>query len=110
MCGKYWNSSVETFIKTVFGLLLRLVLALLGLVFLLSLLTVALALLALWGLRALWARLTGRPVQPLAFTILRRAQWQRFYRPGGGPRADDADVIDVEARQVPPGPQDRLGR
>jgi hypothetical protein len=110
MCGKYWNSSVETFIKTVFGLLLRLVLALLGLVFLLSLLTVALLLLVLWGLRALWARLTGRPVQPLAFTILRRAQWQRFYRPGAGPRADDADVIDVEARQVPPQPPDRLGR
>lgn len=101
---------METFIKTVFGLLLRLVLALLGLVFLLSLLTVALALLALWGLRALWARLTGRPVQPLAFTILRRAQWQRFYRPGAGPRADAADVIDVEARQVPPEPSDRLGR
>jgi hypothetical protein len=101
---------VETFIKTVLSLLLRLVLALMGLVFVLSLLTVALVLLALWGLRALWARLTGRPVQPLAFTILRRAQWQRFYRPGGAPRADDADVIDVEARQVPPGPPDRLGR
>lgn len=101
---------METFIKTVLGLLLRLVLALLGLVFLLSLLTVALLLLALWGLRALWARLTGRPVQPLAFTFLRRAQWQRFYRPGAGSRADDADVIDVEARQVPPGPQDPLGR
>lgn len=102
--------TMESILKRIFGLLLRTALLLLGLVFALSLLTVALGLLALWGLRALWARLTGRPVQPLAFTILRRAQWQRFYRPGAAPRADDADVIDVESRQVPPGPAQRLDR
>jgi hypothetical protein len=83
---------------------------LMGLVFLLSLLAAALLLLALWGLRALWARLTGRPVQPLAFAILRRAQWQRFYRPGAAQTARDADVIDVESRQVDGPPADRLGR
>lgn len=95
--------NLEKMIKTLFGFLLRLVLALMGLVFLLSLL-------AVWGLRALWARLTGRPVQPLAFAILRRAQWQRFYRPGAAQTARDADVIDVESRQVDSPPSDRLGR
>jgi len=102
--------TVESILKRIFGLLLRTLLLLMGLVFVLSLLAVALILLALWGLRALWARLRGRPVQPLAITILRRAQWQRFYRPGAAAPADDADVIDVQARPVGPDPRDRLGR
>lgn len=96
--------------KMIFGLLLRIVLALMGLVFLLSLLAAGLLLLAFWGLRALWARLTGRPVQPLAFTILRRAQWQRFYRPGTAQTQQGADVIDVESRRVDGPASDRLGR
>ncbi len=102
--------NLDKMIKRLFGFLLRLVLALMGLVFLLSLLAAALLLLALWGLRALWARLTGRPVQPLAFAILRRAQWQRFYRPGAAQTTRDADVIDVESRQVDGPASDRLGR
>ena len=102
--------TVESILKRIFGLLLRTLLLLMGLVFVLSLLVVALVLLALWGLRALWARLRGRPVQPLAITILRGAQWQRFYRPGAAAPADDADVIDVQARPVGPDPRDRLGR
>jgi hypothetical protein len=89
--------------------LLRLLLALAGLVFLASLLAVALLLLLVWGLRALWARLRGRPVQPLVFTVLRRAQWERFYRPGAASSPAE-DVIDVEARPVPPAPADRLER
>jgi len=87
-------------IRKFFGLLLRILLLLMGLVFVLSLLAVALVVLALWGLRALWARLTGRPVQPLAFTVLRRAQWERFYRAGAAAPVNDPDVIDVESRQV----------
>lgn len=104
--------TVESLMQRILGLLLRAVLLLMGLVFVASLLVVALVLLALWGLRALWARLTGRPVQPLGITILRRAQWQRFYRPAGPQPAPDADVIDVESRQVQPdrGAPDRLGR
>lgn len=90
--------------KKIAGLLLRAMLLLMGLVFLASLLAVVLLLLAGWLLRAAWARLTGRPVPPLAFTLIRRAQWERFYRPGGPRRADAVDVIDVESRQVPRGP------
>lgn len=101
---------MENLIKTLLGLLLRLLLLLMGLVFLASVLVVAAVLLLVWSLRALWARLTGRPVQPLVFTMLRRAQWERFYRPGAARPADEGDVIDVESRQVPPDPQDRLGR
>ena len=101
---------METLIKTIFSLLLRIVLALLGLVFLLSLLAAALLFLTFWGLRALWARLTGRPVQPLAFTLLRRAPWQRFYRPGAARTPQGVDVIDVESRRVDNPAADRLER
>jgi hypothetical protein len=105
---------LEKFIATILNILLRAVLLVMGLVFLLSLLIVASLLLALWLLRALWARLTGRPVQPWTFQVMRRAQWERFYRAGGmAPqgRADDADVIDVQARQVESSrtPKDRSG-
>ncbi len=96
-------------IHSLLRFLLRLLLALAGLLVLFSLLAVALLLLALGGLRALGARLRGRPVQPLVFTVLRRAQWERFYRPGAAAAPVD-DVIDVEARAVPPAPADRLER
>lgn len=100
---------MTSILKTILGLLLRIVLALMGLVFLLSLLAAGLLLLTFWGLRALWARFTGRPVQPLVFTLLRRAQWQRFY-PGAAPADKSADVIDVESRQVDGPASDRIGR
>ncbi len=102
--------NLEKILKTIFGLLLRTVLLLLGLVFLLSLLAAAVLLLAWWGLRALWAKLTGRPVQPLVFTVLSRSRWQRFYPGGQGAAAPQADVIDVESRQVDSPGSDRLGR
>lgn len=96
---------MDHLMKALFKLLLRAVLLLMGLVFLASLVVAAVLVGALWLVRALWARLTGRPVQPLAFTFVRRAQWARFYRPGSAARADDADVIDVPSRQVPPAPE-----
>ena len=103
--------NLDKMLKTIFGLLLRTLLLLLGLVFLLSLLAAALLLLVWWGVRALWAKLTGRPVQPLVFTILSRSRWQRFYPGGGaGTQAAQADVIDVESRQVDSPGSDRLGR
>ena len=103
--------NLDKMLKTLFGFLLRTVLLLMGLVFLLSLLAAALLLLVWWGLRALWAKLTGRPVQPLVFTVLRKAQWERFYRGGAGARpAQTDDVIDVESRQVDGAGSDRLGR
>ena len=102
--------TVSSLLKKIPGLLLRTALLLLGLVFALSLVAVALLLLVLWGARALWARLTGRPVQPLVFSVLRNARWQRFHRPGQAAPGARADVIDVESRTVDTGPGDRLGR
>lgn len=96
---------MDDVIRGVFKLLLRAVLLLMGLVFLASLAVTAVLIGALWLVRALWARLTGQPVQPLAFTLIRRAQWARFYRPGSAARADDAEVIDVPSRQVSPTPE-----
>jgi hypothetical protein len=94
---------LDNVIKTIFGLLLRALLLMMGLVFFLSVLAVALVLMAVWLLRALWARLTGRPVRPWTFKVVRRAQWERFYRTGRPGRADDADVIDVASRQIDSG-------
>lgn len=108
---------MDNVIKTIFGLLLRALLLMMGLVFFLSVLAVALVLMAVWLLRALWARLTGQPQRPWTFQILRQAQWGRFYRaagPGasGRSRVDDADVIDVEPKRIDSGrtPQDRADR
>ena len=52
-------------------LLLRAVLVLAGLVAFASLLLVSLLLLTVWSVRALWARVTGRPVRPFAMRFLR---------------------------------------
>ena len=89
--------------KTIFGLIFKLVLMLAGLVFLASVLAAALVVLAFWLLRALWARLTGQPVSPWTFQVNRQAMMDRFYRgPGSGraARPDDANVIDAEIVEV----------
>ncbi|EGI77239.1 hypothetical protein [Hylemonella gracilis] len=105
---------VERLIFSVFGFFLRLGLLLVGLTVMVFVLALSLLMLVAWGLYALIARLLGRPVQPLAFTILRQTQAQFFRRataqaarsgaPGG------AEVIDVNSREVDGPPPDRLGR
>jgi uncharacterized protein (DUF58 family) len=100
-------------IRWMLGLMLRLSLLLAGLVFFASLMAVATAVLMLWLLRALWATVTGRPVQPWVFKMSRRPPWQRGGFPGTPPskadnvvdaevrvRHDDADVTDVQAKRI----------
>ncbi|MCO5103081.1 MAG: hypothetical protein M9919_03650 [Burkholderiaceae bacterium] len=58
------------------GWLLRAVVFLAGLVVFLSLLTAVLVLAVLWGLRALWARLTGRPVSPWVMGVDPKSAWR----------------------------------
>ena len=90
------------FVRSILGLMLRLGLLLAGLVFFASILAAGVLLLSVWLLRALWAKLTGKPVKPWVFQMNRRPPWQQADRGtgfGGAPRASD-DVIDAEARDV----------
>lgn len=64
---------------------IRIVLMLVGLVFFLCLLAVACAFAVLWGVRALWAKLTGQPVAPWTMRMSPGgpfAGWQTVYRSG----------------------------
>lgn len=97
---------MDNFFRGFFGLILRIVLLMAGLVFFLGLMFAACVLLAFWLVRALWARLTGRPVAPWTFQVNRQAMWNRFYRAPGAPqdaqapRRDDSDVTDVEPKEI----------
>lgn len=100
--------------QTLFNLVLRVALFAMGLVFAASLLVVAGAVLALWGVRSTWARLTGRPIAPFVFRVDPRAGFGRVYRAGQGTsaaqqpdaarqaRTELGDVTDVEVK-VPRG-------
>jgi hypothetical protein len=100
-------------IRSVLGLILRLGLLLAGLVFFASLMVMAAVVLMLWLTRALWAAVTGRPVQPWVFKMSRRPPWQRGGFPGTPPsqadnvvdaevrsRPEDADVTDVQVKRI----------
>ena len=87
---------------------LRLVVVAAGVVFFLSLLAAAAVLALVWGVRALWARLTGRPVMPWAMRMSPRQGWSTVYRSTARwtaqrpepPRRDDHDVTDVVPREI----------
>lgn len=74
---------------------LRLGLFAAGLVFAASVLVMFMLLLAAWGARMLWLRLTGRPVAPFVMRFGPRDAFRRAYR---APSGDD--VIEVEARRL----------
>ena len=63
-------------------LLVRVALVAAGLVVFLSLLLAALVLALSWGLRAAWARVTGRPVTPWVMHLDPRSGWSAVYRHG----------------------------
>jgi hypothetical protein len=65
-----------------------------GLVFAVAIAAAASIALTLWLLRAAWARLTGRPVQPFIAKVDPRRGFRR------AARYPQADVVDVEARPV----------
>lgn len=99
-------------------LALRLLLLAVGLAFASALLCVLLTFVAIWGLRALWAKLTGRPVTPWVMRVDPRAGWSRFAQrgravPSAGDTAQEAsrrfpahpadvvDVVDVDVKERP---------
>lgn len=89
--------------------IVRLAVVAVGVVFFLSLLTVAALLAVVWGARALWARVTGRPVTPWAMRMDPRTGWSTVYRstarwsagPGGRPVADGPAEPAVRSRELP---------
>lgn len=104
-------------VSTLSRWLVRALLVAVGLVFFLSLLAAAAVLAALWGLRALWARLTGRPVMPWRMRVDPRTGWSAVYRSSerwsaaparesdapsrrGGVLPGAAEVTDVQPREV----------
>lgn len=62
----------------------RIVLIVTGAVFFLCLMAVACVLAAVWGVRALWAKLTGRPVAPWVVPMRGAASWSQMYQRAGG--------------------------
>jgi hypothetical protein len=87
--------------------LFRLLLVVAGLIFALSLLFVMIVLLALWGVRALWCKLTGRPVNPFVMRMNPRAGFDQVFRQADRhgsaaekpPRRVTEDVTDVEPKR-----------
>jgi hypothetical protein len=85
----------------------RLLFVVAGLIFALSLLVVMIVLLAVWGLRALWGKLTGRPVNPFVMRMNPRAGFDQVFRqadrsspvPDKPPRRVVEDVTDVEPKR-----------
>jgi hypothetical protein len=116
---------LNDFVAGIARLLMWLIATAAGLVLFASLLLATLVLAAAWGLRAGWARLTGRPVNPWVMrmdprtgfgTVFRSARWSATARSGpvapdeagsaaapsrrGGVLPGAQEVTDVEARQV----------
>ena len=74
-----------------------------GLVFLASLMAAGFLLLLIWLLRALVARLMGRPVSPWSFKVNRQAVWGRFNttpEPGRSGSGTAPDIIDAEVKEI----------
>jgi hypothetical protein len=96
--------------QTLVAVLIRIVLVAAGLVFAISLAAVATLVVALWGARYAWARLTGRPVAPFVLRMDRfggfgrvvRGRWQGGAAPDPAAtrpeRRELGDVTDVEAK------------
>lgn len=62
----------------------RMVMLMVGVAFFLSLLSVACILAAVWGVRALWAKLTGQPVTPWAMPMRAASSWANMAQRAGG--------------------------
>lgn len=97
--------------QAIFNVLLKLVLLAAGLVFAASLLFVAVLFMALWGLRAVWAWMTGQPLAPFTMRVDPRTGFGQVFRARAQPRRSEEaptpaarlrgrsdDIEDVEAK------------
>ncbi len=94
------------FVTGMVRLLVRVLVLAMGLVFAAGLLLLVLALAALWGVRALWAKLTGQPLAPWTMRVNPRAGWSRAtqaarrWQPAERPSRSGRDLSDVTDVQV----------
>ncbi len=101
------------FVTSMVRFLVRVLVLAMGLVFAASLLLVVVALAIVWGLRALWAKLTGQPMTPWVMRVNPSAGWSRASQaasrwqpaakqPKGHTNTgrDLADVTDVQAKEL----------
>ena len=100
---------MNDFATTLLRWTIRISLMLVGMVFFLCLLAVACVLAMAWGLRALWAKLTGQPVMPWAMRMSPRQGWSTVHRstarwttprPAARAGQGSTDVTDVVAREI----------
>lgn len=61
----------------------RIVMLMVGVVFFLSLLSIACLLAAVWGVRALWAKLSGQPVTPWIMPMRAATNWTSMFQRAG---------------------------
>jgi hypothetical protein len=99
-----------TEMPSIFNFLLRVLLLAAGLVFAASVMAAFVLLLALWSVRALWARLTGRPVTPFVMRMASGSAFAGMMRRAppasrtpradaiARPRRELADITDAEPR------------
>ena len=78
--------------------LLRVFLLFAGLLFAASLAVVAMLALALWVVRAAWAKLTGKPATPFIVRANPRRGFERIYPKPQQRSPSHADITDVEPK------------
>ena len=96
--------------QTVFNFFIRVVLVATGLMVAASLAILAIVLLALWWLRAVWCKLTGQPINPFVMRMSPGAGFGNIYRPKPttgtaenpvkSKRLSTDDVTDVQAKDI----------
>ena len=87
--------------QILFSLLLRLGLLAAGLVFAAALFAGICCIAALWGMRYAWAKVTGRPIIPLAVRIDPLGGFGRVYRSGqGGTPSRQAQALRPARRDI----------
>lgn len=82
---------------TLLNLLIRLLLLAAGLTFALALACVFVVVLALWGLRAAWCKLTGRPVMPFVMRMSPMSGFEEMMRRAPQPAASRTPRADAAA-------------
>lgn len=92
---------MDNVLNRVMAWILRAVVLVAGLVVFMSLLTAALLLALMWGLRMLWARITGRPVTPWVMGVDPRAAWRATASRTGWGRRSEHNTAETEPPKPP---------